>query len=135
MSVLGIPSQVTDLSLSKAVLAKRPALQVTWTTPQSYEPISQYHLQYRIHGTTSWGSQHIASGFPPQNSINLTGLASGTEYNVRVRAVSAVGLGIWSAVQTERTYMGEFFSMIDNYGVQVLQGIRTSGAKLCNMSL
>ena len=107
-----MPSQVTGLSLSKAVLSRLPALRATWTTPQSDEPISQYILQYRINVTTFWRSQRTISGTPPRNSILLTSLAAGTEYNVRVRAESAVGTGDWSAVQTERTYKGEFFSMI-----------------------
>ena len=105
-----VPSRVTGLSLSKAVLSRFPVLRATWTTPQSDEPISQYHLQYRRNGTTSWGSQLTIS--PTVNSTNLTRLAAGTEYTVRMRAVSAVGAGNWSAVQTERTYMSEFFSMI-----------------------
>ena len=107
-----MPSQVTGLSLSKTVLSKLPALQATWNTPQSEEPISKYILRYRIHGTTSWGSQHSVSGSPPQNSTIVTRLAAGTEYDVRVRAKSAAGAGMWSAVQTERTYKSEFFSMI-----------------------
>ena len=112
MSVSEVPSQVTGLSLSKAVSSRLPALRATWATPQSDEPISRYHLQYRINGTTSWNSQRTISGSPPQSSTSVR-LAAGTEYNVRVRAVSAVGAGNWSAVQTERTYMSEFFSMID----------------------
>ena len=108
LSILEVPSQVTGLSLSKAVSSRLPALQATWTIPQSDEPISKYRLQYRIHGTTSWGSQHIVSGSPPRNSTIVIRLAAGTEYSVRVRAESAVGAGMWSAVQTERTYMSEF---------------------------
>ena len=120
-----VPSQVTGLSLSKAVLSRLPALLATWTTPQSDEPISKYILQYRIHGTTSWPLQHIVSGSPPRNSTIVPRLAAGTEHDVRVRAVSAVGAGHWSAVQTERTYMSEFSSMIDTYNVH---------AKFCDMS-
>ena len=85
-----------------------PALRANWTIPQSDEPISQYILLYKIDGTTSWGSQRIISGSPPPNSTIVPRLAAGTEYNVRVRAVSAVGAGNWSAVQTERTYMSKF---------------------------
>ena len=106
--MLGVPSQVTGLSLSKAVSSRLPALRATWTIPQSDEPISKYRLQYRIHGHTSWGSQHTISGSPPPNSTIGPRLAAGTEYDVRVRAVSAEGAGMWSAVQTERTYKSEF---------------------------
>ena len=91
------------------MLSRLPALRANWTTPQSDEPISQYNLQYRIHGTTSWGSQSIISGSPPQTSTIVLRLAAGIEYDVRVTAVSAVGAGMWSAVQTERTYMSEYF--------------------------
>ena len=90
------------------MLSTLPALRANWTIPRSDEPIYQYILQYRIHGTTSLSSQHIVSGLPPLNSTILSRLAAGTEYSVRVRAVSAVGAGNWSAVQTERTYMSEF---------------------------
>ena len=109
-SVLGVPSQVTGLSLSKAVSSRLPALQANWTIPRSDEPISKYILEYRIHGTTPdpWGNEHIVSGSSPQNSTIVPELAAGTEYDVRVRAVSAEGTGNWSAVQTERTYMSEF---------------------------
>ena len=37
-------------------------------------------------------------------STILIGLDVGTEFNVRVRAVSAVGAGMWSVEQTERTF-------------------------------
>ena len=107
MSVLEVPSQVTGLSLSKAVLSRRPALRANWTIPQSNEPISQYILQYRIHGTAIFDSQRSISGSPSQTTAYVP-LSAGTEYDVRVRAESAVGAGNWSAVQTERTYMSEF---------------------------
>ena len=84
-----------------------PALRMTWTTPQSEMPISRYTVQYRKIGTTSWGSAFNILEFPPSTSSNLTGLDAGTEYNARVRAVSVVGAGNWSAVQTERTYKSE----------------------------
>ena len=87
--------------------SRLPALWATWAIPQSDEPIFKYILLYRIHGTTTWGSQHIVSGSPPQSSTIVPELAPGTVYDVRVRAESAVGAGNWSAVQTKRTYMSE----------------------------
>ena len=102
-----IPSQVTGLSLFKEVVSGAPALRVTWTTPQSDVTITQYTVQYRRSATAIWGSQLTVSGSPPVTSAILTGLDNGTEYIVRVRAVSAVGDGMWSLTQTERTYMCE----------------------------
>ena len=99
-----VPSQVTGLSLFKEVVSGAPALRVNWTTPQSDVTITQYTMQYRKNETTTWGSEFTVSHI---TFVILTGLDIGTDYTVRVRAVSTVGHGMWSAVQTERTYMCE----------------------------
>ena len=108
--ILGAPSQVTGLSLTKTVSSRLPALRADWTIPQSDKPISNYSIQYKINEATdtSWSSPHTISGSPPPQTLTIMKLAAGTEYNVRVRAMSAAGAGNWSAVQTERTYMSEF---------------------------
>ena len=85
---------------------------LTWTVPQSDVNITQYKVEYRRNGTTSWGSQVTISGSPPATSTILTGLDAGTEYNVRVRAVSAVGAGVWSVEETESTFDSEFICII-----------------------
>ena len=105
------PPQVTGVSLSKAVRLGKAILIVTWTTPQSDVAISQYQVQHRRNGTTSWGSQTTISGSPPTISTILTGLDAGTEYNVRVRARSELGAGEWSVEQTERTFGSKFVCM------------------------
>ena len=102
-----VPSQVTGLSLFKEVVTGAPALRLNWSNPQSDVTITQYRVQHRKSGTTTWGSQLTISDSPPVTSAILTGLDIGTGYNVRVRAVSAVGDGMWSLLQTERTYMCE----------------------------
>ena len=99
---------MTGVSLFKAVRQERPTLIVTWTTPQSDVTITRYQVQYRRNGTTSWGSEAAVSGSPPATSAILTGLDAGTEYNVRVRAVSSAGDGEWSVEQTERTFGSEY---------------------------
>ena len=108
---------MNNVTLSKAVRNGRPSLRVYWTAPQSDVPISQYNVQYRRSGTTSWGSQVTVSH--PATSAFLIGLDAGTKYNVRVRARSAAGSGVWSAVQTERTHFGgEFLCIICCYRMQ-----------------
>ena len=101
---------MTGLSLYKAVKSNAPVLTVTWNTPQSNVTISQYKVQYRKIGATFWSGESIIPGSPPATYAILTGLNAGTEYNVRVSAVSAVGEGNWSKEQSERTYMCESFS-------------------------
>ena len=83
------------------------ALRVTWTTPQSDLTISQYQVQYSRRGTNSWNSATPLSGSPPATSTILTGLDAGTEYSIRVRALSELGAGMWSVEQTERTFYSE----------------------------
>ena len=99
--------------MTKIVESGILTLMVTWTTPQSDVNISRYEVQYRRSGTTSWGSEVFISGSPSTTSTIVTGLDAGTEYNVRVRAVSAVGAaGEWSVEQTERTFDSELLCII-----------------------
>ena len=77
------PTQVTGVSLSKAVRQGRPTLRVDWTTPQGYATISVYDVQYKQHGTTLWGSQYTTSY--SATSIHLFAPDAGTEYVVFVR--------------------------------------------------
>ena len=100
-----VPSQATGVTLSKAVRSGRLALIVTWTIPQSDVSISQYQMQYRRSGTTSWSSAAPVSG--STTSTYLEELVAGSEYQVRVRAVSAIGNGNWSEAQSETTYRSE----------------------------
>ena len=80
-----------------------PALEVNWTIPQTDLPVFQYKVQYKIRETTVWDSV-TTQGSPPLTSTFLNKLNAGTEYSIRVQAVSAAGAGMWSAVQTKRTY-------------------------------
>ena len=117
---LTAPSRVSGVSVTVMVASDTPALMVTWTTPQSDVAISQYHVQYRRNGTTSWNNVTTISGSPPATSTILTELDAGTEYNVRVRAVSAAGAeGMWSVEQTARTLDSEFLCIICGYKVNL----------------
>ena len=95
--------------MSKAVHLGKPALRVTWTTPQSDVAISLYQVVYRRQGTSSWRKVDIVAS----NSVTsflLEVLDAGTVYEVRIRAVSVIGNGPWSRVVSETTYMSELWS-------------------------
>ncbi len=104
--LLQVPPKVTGVSVSKALKDGKPTLRVTWTALQNVANLSEYRVQYKHNGTLSW--DHRASAQPYSTSILLPALLPGTEYNVRVRAVSAAGEGEWSEVLTETTYDSEF---------------------------
>ena len=99
---LSAPSRISSITLTKRV-NNGPALEVNWAIPQTDLAVFQYKVQYKIRGTTVWDSVTIR-GSPPLTTAILNELHAGSEYSVRVQTVSAAGTGMWSAVQTKRTY-------------------------------
>ncbi len=100
---------MTVVSVSKAVEEGKPTLRVTWTALQNVANLSQYQVEYRRNGESNWGIR--VSTQPYSTSILLPALLPGTEYNVRMRAVSSAGEGEWSEVLTETTYNSEFIHL------------------------
>ena len=90
----------TNVSVTRSVEDGKVTLNVSWTTPQSELPITEYEVEYRTNDTESWINSTRLSVSPPANSTLLTGLDAGVEYVVRVRAVSENGAGAWSEEQT-----------------------------------
>lgn len=74
---------------------------VTWTAPESLVfDIVNYNVQYRAAGAsrfTDWEHEDTAT------EATITGLAEVTEYRIRVRAVSDVGVGDWSGTASGTT--------------------------------
>ena len=85
------PLRITCVSLIESVEGGN--LIVSWSTPQSDLPITEYEVQYRARDTEQWRSHPVS---PPSNSTLLTGLDAGAGYIIRVRAVSVIGAGAWS---------------------------------------
>ena len=104
-----VPPKVTGVSVSKAVKEGKPTLNVTWTALQNVANLSEYQVEYRRNGELNWGNR--VNRRPYTNSALLPALLPGTEYNVRVRAVSAAGEGEWSEVHTETTFSSEFIHL------------------------
>ena len=104
--LLQVPPKVTGVTVSKAVKDGNPSLRVTWTALQNIADLTEYRVEYRRNGELNW--DHRVSAQPYSTSTFLPALLPGTEYNVRVRAVSAAGEGEWSDVLTETTFNSEF---------------------------
>ena len=100
-----VPSLVTSVAVSKAIRSGKPALRVAWTIPQSDVTISQYQVQYKKR-STDWKAANLSSPDSTTSTL-LEALDAGTVYEVRIRAVSAIGNGPWSRVQSVTTYMSE----------------------------
>ena len=99
---LTAPLKVTGLSVTESGAGGN--LNVSWSSPQSDLPITEYEVEYRARDTEQWSSHPVS---PPWNSILLTGLDAGVEYIVRVRAVSVIGPGAWSDEKIMRPDDGE----------------------------
>ena len=98
-------SKVAGVSMSASVTSNQPSLHVTWSAPSSDHPIQHYQVDYRVGTSGSWSR---LSPNPTSTSVTLTGLQSGTSYQVRVRAVSDVENGEWSDAVSETTYVGTY---------------------------
>ena len=96
---------MTVVSVSKAIRSGTPALSVTWTTPQSDVTISQYQVEYKKRSTVWRAASPVSPG--SATSTLLEALDGGTVYEVRIRAVSAIGNGPWSRVESETTDKSE----------------------------
>ena len=102
---MAVPSQATGVTVSASVRSGRPALMVNWTAPQSDVSISQYHVQYRRSGATSWSNAIEVPSL--HTSYEIHQLVASSEYLVRVRALSVIGHGNWSEIQSKTTYSSE----------------------------
>ena len=107
---LQVPPKVTGVSVSKDTKNGKPSLRVTWTALQNVANLSEYCVQHRRNGLF-WGNTSTVSVQPNSTTTLLPALLPGTEYNVRVKAVSAAGEGEWSEVHTETTCNSEFIHL------------------------
>lgn len=105
---LTVPSKVASVFLSKTIKDGTPALNVTWTTTPSDRNILRYKVQFRKSRIQDAGAEHTVSA--PATSVILSRLMAGTEYNVRVLAVSDIGDESWSDVATSTTFKSGSFS-------------------------
>ena len=107
------PSKVTGVCVTKSEEEDGTlTMNVSWTTPQSDLPITEYEVEYKRSGMTSWINATHHSVMPPANYTTLAGLDVATEYRIRVRAVSEAGTGEWSDELMEKSDWGMVLGMI-----------------------
>ncbi len=92
------PAKLSAPTVSANSTTPSTKLDVRWTalttTEMSGKPaVSDYDVQYRLNGGSTWSS-HSFTG--TGTSTTLTGLTKGKSYEVQVRAVNAEGNGAWS---------------------------------------
>ena len=89
------PNQVTGVVT--APTTSNTSLAISWEVPgNNGTNISHYHIQYREQGKTQWVNH---SSTPNYNSALLSGLSSGTTYEIKVAANNGL-VGAYSAITT-----------------------------------
>ena len=96
-SAPAVPGQVTNLSTSNTTTS---SITLTWQAPASGGAVSNYTVQYRITGTTTW-STFITT--LTTTSDTVTGLLASTSYDFQVYGVNGGGAGPPSAVASAKT--------------------------------
>jgi hypothetical protein len=92
-STVTVPGQVLEVVL----VPGNTTLTATWTEPtDGGSAIIEYEVQRKTSSTLLWPAIGSVSVPGDQLVFTYTGLLNGTSYDVRVRAVNAVGDGPWS---------------------------------------
>ncbi len=91
------PPEAPAISVSANATTPATKIDVSWTAPDmtGKPDISDYDVQYRLSGDSSWTS-HSFTG--TGTSTTISGLTEGKSYEVQVRAVNDEGDGAWSAI-------------------------------------
>ena len=96
------PPKMAAPTVKKNAAAPRTRLDVSWTAPTmtGKPPVTDYDVQYRKSGDSTWTTHgFMGTG----TATTLTGLESGTTYQVQVRARNHEGAGPWSPTASAAT--------------------------------
>ncbi|MGI9256116.1 MAG: BspA family leucine-rich repeat surface protein [Salinispira sp.] len=97
-----IPATVPSAPNAPTLTGGNARITATWTAPDDGgSAITSYEVQYSSDSGSNWTPVTDAIG--TATSYTITGLTNGTSYDLRVRAVNAIGTGGWSASATETT--------------------------------
>ena len=91
----------------------RGSIRVTWVAPLDTGgvPITGYYIQYRIWGSASYAI-HLSQRQPTETTVS--GLRLGTTYQIRLAALTAIGIGNYCCIQNgsqvfARTHDGKLY--------------------------
>ena len=107
-----VPDQVLNLTVQPSELSNGLiSLTVTWDEPHSDVTITRYESNYRIQSTGSWRGG-LAQPAANRQCV-LRDLMSGVNYEVRMRAVSAIGTGEYRTAITSCMQVTYMFHVIN----------------------
>lgn len=90
------PATVPDQPAAPNVTAKNGTVDLAWTRPEpNGSPLTSIEIAWSSDSGSTWVSEpQIVAG--TATATTVAGLANGTAYTFRIRAVNAVGTGAWS---------------------------------------
>ncbi len=93
VDVASLPGTVTNIRVTSTTST---SVSLAWTAaPTTGAAITDYAIQYRRSGTTSWLMAN--DGISPSTTSTVAGLTTGARYELRVRGVTDAGNGPFSA--------------------------------------
>ena len=94
-----IPKKVTGVM----VAAGKKRITVRWKKASAAQSVDEYHIRYRVKGTTTWKIKKVPAS---KSSKVIKGLKKGKKYQVQVCAYHdhfrTDCFGLWSAMKTTR---------------------------------
>ena len=109
--VFAVPPWPGPTTVSTVPVDRRGVIKVSWTAPTvptGELPITGYIIRYHIRGSGVSGYQYMSV---VQSPTEVTGLIPGTEYQVYVASINAIGTGQYCCVGTPSyvtTYNGMY---------------------------
>jgi len=100
----GIPTATTPGDLSPpSAIGSASSVVLSWTAPTDTggRPITDYRVQYRVDGGTSW--IEVDDGVSAATTASVNNLLNGTSYVFRLAAENIAGVGAWSSQSTSAT--------------------------------
>ena len=88
--LVSAPSAPTALTGTAATTT----VALSWTSPISDYPVTDYQIDYRLSTATGWTT--FADGVGSGTTATLSGLTDSTSYDITVRAISLAGTGTMS---------------------------------------
>lgn len=96
ITLVALPGQPTALTAGTPAASYVP---LSWTAPASGGSVASYLVEYKAHSDSTWIAGPTTSGL----SATVAGLADTTQYDFRVSAVNAAGVGTVSSTVSATT--------------------------------
>ena len=98
-----VPSKISNVNATATIDSNgKPAMHLSWDTPCSDTPVFKYQIRF-LAANSSWKVRNRTN---TSGSTVLGRLAKGTHYQIRMTAISFIGIGPLSDIVNITTFDG-----------------------------